>query len=186
MCAPTVLSAPGSPFSTSSSAFRGTAWGLIAFGPGPPFSSPPAQPLTLDHDSFRRSLSGVDTTDTLPVPGTDIGYYAIRTAREALRDDRNHRVIILSQTTAKTSKSRGLREARGAVSDGFLIFTRGAWACRTPSASPWWDRTAARTYHRDPSGEIVETRFDENHAHGDRRRGLGELSQPHPRGRGRR
>ena len=113
-------------------------------------------PLTLDHDSFRRSLMAVDT-DPCPPRSRHRHRLRIRTAREALRDDRNHRVIILI-SDGEDLEARGLREAREAVSDGFLIFTVGV-GLPDPQRIPVVGPDGRRTYHRDPSGGNCRNAF---------------------------
>ncbi len=133
---------------------RGDRVGLIAFA-GRAFLQ---VPLTLDYDAFLNTLRIIDT-EIIPVPGTDIGG-AIREAREAMRDERNHRILVLI-TDGEDLEARARQETRRAAAEGFVIYTVGVGGpegARIPVTLP----DGTRDYIRDISGEIVVTRLDED------------------------
>ncbi len=133
---------------------RGDRVGLLAFA-GRAFLQ---VPLTLDYDAFRNTLAIIDT-DIIPVPGTDIGG-AIREARMAMRDERNHRILVLI-TDGEDLEARARQETRRAAAEGFVIYTVGVGTpegARIPVTQP----DGTRDYHRDINGEIVVTRLDED------------------------
>lgn len=133
---------------------RGDRVGLIAFA-GRAFLQ---VPLTLDYDAFRDTLRIIDT-EIIPVPGTDIGG-AIREAREAMREERNHRILVLI-SDGEDLEARARRETRRAAAEGFVIFTVGVGdpeGARIPITQP----DGTRDYHRDINGDIVVTRLDED------------------------
>ncbi|MCE0497892.1 MAG: VWA domain-containing protein [Methylacidiphilales bacterium] len=128
--------------------------GLIAFA-GDAFLQ---CPLTLDHDAFQTAVRELDT-DTIPRPGTDIAT-AIDQAIDALKSQPNNRKLLILVTDGEDLEGHVIDEARVAAQNGLKIYTVGVG---TPEGGqiPLVDDTGAVMYLRDSSGQIVQSKLDE-------------------------
>lgn len=127
--------------------------GLVAFA-GSAFLQ---CPLTLDYDSFERSLQDVDDK-TIPVPGTDVGR-ALTEANRAM-EKRSRRKLIVLLTDGEDLEKTGVRTAESLATNGVVVFTVGVGSPAgaeirvvNPSGQP--------DFVRDTHGDIVRSRLDE-------------------------
>jgi Ca-activated chloride channel homolog len=132
--------------------------GLIAFA-GDAFLQ---CPLTLDHDAFQAAVRELDT-NSIPRPGTDIAT-AIDEAVDAFKSQPNNLKILLLVTDGEDLEGRALDAAKNAAQAGLKIYTIGVG---TPNGGliPEPDEngdTSAGTYHRDASGQVVQSKLDED------------------------
>jgi len=129
--------------------------GLIAFA-GDAFLQ---CPLTLDRDAFQTAVRELDT-DTIPRPGTDIAT-AIDQAVLALKSQPNNMKFLILVTDGEDLEGRVFDSARAAAQSGLKIYTVGVG---TPNGGliPERDDTGAVLYLHDSSGQIVDSKLDEN------------------------
>ncbi len=129
--------------------------GLIAFA-GDAFLQ---CPLTIDHEAFQNAVRELDT-DTIPKPGTDVST-AIDQALLALKSQPNNMKFLILITDGEDLEGRVLDSAREAAKQGLKIFTVGVG---TPAGGliPQRDETGAEMYLHDSSGQIVQSKLDEN------------------------
>jgi len=129
--------------------------GLIAFA-GDAFLQ---CPLTLDRDAFQSAVRELDT-DTIPRPGTDIAT-AIDQAVLALKSQPGNTKLLILVTDGEDLEGRVLDAARSAAQSGLKIYTVGVG---TPNGGliPERDETGAILYLHDSSGQIVDSKLDEN------------------------
>ena len=129
--------------------------GLIAFA-GDAFLQ---CPLTFDHDAFQTAVRELDT-DTIPRPGTDIAT-AIREAIQALKSQSNNLKFMILVTDGEDLEGQAIDAAKEAAQAGLKIYTVGVG---TPSGDliPERDDTGAVVYHHDASGQVVQSKLDEN------------------------
>lgn len=129
--------------------------GLIAFA-GDAFLE---CPLTLDHGAFQSAVRELDT-DSIPRPGTDIAT-AINEAVDALSSQPNNLKILILVTDGEDLEGRAVDAAKSAAQSGLKIYTVGVG---TPNGGriPENDDNGTPDFHRDPSGEIVVSKLDED------------------------
>ncbi len=129
--------------------------GLIAFA-GDAFLQ---CPLTLDRDAFQNAVRELDT-DTIPRPGTDIAT-AIEQATQALASQPNNMKILILITDGEDLEGRVLDAAKVAATAGLKIYTVGVGTAQG-DLIPEQDDSGATAYHRDASGQIVQSKLDED------------------------
>jgi len=129
--------------------------GLIAFA-GDAFLQ---CPLTFDHDAFQTAVRELDT-DTIPRPGTDIAT-SIQQAVEALRSQSNNLKFMILVTDGEDLEGRVLNAAKEAAQSGLKIYTVGVGTA-AGDLIPERDESGAVVYHHDDSGQIVQSKLDEN------------------------
>ena len=133
----------------------GNRLGLIAFA-GDAFLE---CPLTLDHDAFLSALRDLDT-DTIPRPGTDIAS-AINEGVVALKSQPNNLKFMILITDGEDLEGRAFDAAKAAAQAGLRLYTVGVG---TPLGGPIpvQDENGGTAYLRDSTGELVQSRLDEN------------------------
>jgi len=129
--------------------------GLIAFA-GDAFLQ---CPLTLDHEAFQTAVRELDT-DTIPRPGTDIAT-AITQAIEALKSQSSNAKFLILITDGEDLEGRALDAAKDAAQVGLKIYTVGVGTA-AGDLIPERDDAGNITYHHDASGQIVQSRLDED------------------------
>lgn len=114
-------------------------------------------PLTLDYDAFSSSLTTV-STDIIPLGGTNISA-VIREAAEVLKNDANHKILILL-TDGENLEGDALETAREAGTKGLTIHTVGVG---TPSGEliPLSGQNESG-FIKDESGKYVTSKLDES------------------------
>lgn len=129
--------------------------GLIAFA-GDAFLQ---CPLTLDHNAFETAVRELDT-DTIPRPGTDIAT-AIEQTVLAFKSQPNNEKFLILVTDGEDLEGHVLDAAKAAAQSGLKIYTVGVG---TPSGDliPEQDDSGKTIYHHDASGQIVQSKLDEN------------------------
>ncbi len=129
--------------------------GLIAFA-GDAFLQ---CPLTLDHEAFNTAVRELDT-DTIPHPGTDIAT-AIDQAVLALKSQPNNMKFLILVTDGEDLEGHVINAAKAAAQSGLKIYTVGVG---TPNGDriPERDESGNITYHQDSSGQVVQSKLDEN------------------------
>jgi Ca-activated chloride channel family protein len=129
--------------------------GLIAFA-GDAFLQ---CPLTLDHDAFETAVRELDT-DIIPRPGTDIAT-AIEQAMLASKSQPNNEKFLILVTDGEDLEGHLLDAARAAAQSGLKIYTVGVG---TPGGDliSEQDDSGKTVYHHDASGQIIQSRLDEN------------------------
>ena len=132
----------------------GNQVGLIAFA-GEAFLQ---CPLTLDYDAFQQTLESIDT-DTIARGGTDIAS-AIRVAAKALRNDKNHKILVLI-TDGEDLEESGIKEAQRAAGEGITIYTVGI-GTKQGELIPIRTKSGGTDYLRDSAGKLVKTTLDES------------------------
>lgn len=116
-------------------------------------------PLTLDHDAFQTAVRELDT-DTIPKQGTDLAS-AIDQAVIALNNQPNNLKFLILVTDGEDLEGRVLDAAKAAAQAGLKIYTVGVG---TPNGDliPERDDVGNILYHHDASGQIVQSKLDEN------------------------
>jgi Ca-activated chloride channel family protein len=133
--------------------------GLIAFA-GDAFLQ---CPLTLDHEAFQNAVRELDTT-IIPRPGTDIAT-AIDEAVSALANQPNNLKILILVTDGEDLEGRVLDAAKSAAQTGLKIYTVGVGTPNggtIPELDDNGNPDPNNGPHRDPSGEIVVSKLDED------------------------
>lgn len=133
----------------------GDRLGLIAFA-GQAFTM---CPLTLDHGTVLLMLESMNV-NSVSLPGTNLED-AIRTARSSfVRQERKHKALVLV-TDGESTEGDPVREAQQAAEEGVLIYTIGIGS---PEGQPIPERDANGAvlgYKRDRSGQVHNSRLDE-------------------------
>jgi Ca-activated chloride channel family protein len=129
--------------------------GLIAFA-GDAFLQ---CPLTFDHDAFQTAVRELDT-DTIPRPGTDIAT-AIREAIDALKSQSNNLKFLILVTDGEDLEGQALDAAKEAAQAGLKIYTVGVGTA-AGDLIPERDDSGNVVYHHDASGQVVQSKLDEN------------------------
>lgn len=113
-------------------------------------------PLTVDYLAFEESLQAVDT-GIIPEQGTNLAE-AIRRAEAVLRNDANHKILILI-TDGESLQGDSIEAAEKAAAQGMSIFTIGVG---TPAGEliPIGTNNQ-RDYVRGEDGNFVVSRLDE-------------------------
>jgi Ca-activated chloride channel family protein len=134
---------------------RGDRVGLVVFA-GKSFTE---CPLTMDYSALKMFLDIISPA-LIPVPGTAIGE-AIRTATESfVREERQHKVLILL-TDGEDHQSDPQAAAKEAAAAGVRIYTIGVGSPEGVPI-PLKDQAGNVVGHkRDANGEVVITRLDE-------------------------
>jgi Ca-activated chloride channel family protein len=96
----------------------------------------------------------------MPRPGTDIAT-AIDQAVDALSSQPNNLKILILVTDGEDLEGRAVDAARAAAQTGLKIYTVGVG---TPNGGqiPETDDNGAPDFHRDPSGQVVVSKLDED------------------------
>ena len=128
--------------------------GLVAFA-GSAFIQ---CPLTFDTAAFEESLLALDEK-TMPIPGTDMGR-ALREAYQAMDKKSRHKMLVLVTDGEDLEKS-GVAVAKTLATNGVVVFTIGVG---TPAGKEIQivNATGQAELVRDPKGEIVRSRLDED------------------------
>jgi Ca-activated chloride channel family protein len=113
-------------------------------------------PLTDDYQAAKMFLNLLDT-DTVPVPGTNIGY-ALETAASLFHEPDKNKVIILI-TDGEDLGGEGITMAEKIAEEGIIIYTLGVG---TTEGSPIPIRTPEGNieYAKDDAGNVVVSRLD--------------------------
>jgi Ca-activated chloride channel family protein len=129
--------------------------GLIAFA-GDAFLE---CPLTIDHEAFQDAVQDLDT-DTIPRPGTDVAS-AIEEALQAEQSQPNNVKLLILITDGEDLEGRAIDAAHKAAEAGLKIYTVGVG---TPAGGliPERDENGDLQYLHDSSGQIVQSRLDED------------------------
>jgi Ca-activated chloride channel family protein len=132
----------------------GDRLGLIAFA-GTAFLQ---CPLTLDHDAFREALDALEP-GIIPAPGTDLAS-ALRVARDAFRTEAKNVKLLVVLSDGEDLRGDALAAAREVAADGVRVYTVGVG---TPAGEliPIRGRGGRTDFVKDPSGQIVRSRLDE-------------------------
>jgi Ca-activated chloride channel family protein len=135
-------------------AMRGDRIGLIAFAGVAQVQAP----MTIDYETVLDAITDL-STNTIERGGTDITS-AIRAAELALgkSQDRAKRAMVLI-TDGEDLEEDSIAAAKGAAAYGIRIFTVGV-GTREGSEIPV--DAARQEFTRDPSGNFVRSRLDEN------------------------
>jgi Ca-activated chloride channel family protein len=134
---------------------EGDRLGLIAFS-GSAFLQ---CPLTLDHQAFTKTLNDLQV-GIIKRPGTDLSRPIEEAIHSFSKDDTDRFLILLSD--GEDLEGKGLKQAKEAAKDGVRIYTIGIGAkggARIPM-DPLGQ--SARNFLRDPQGQTVITKLDEN------------------------
>ena len=134
---------------------EGDRLGLIAFS-GSAFLQ---CPLTLDHQAFTKTLNDLQV-GIIKRPGTDLSRPIEEAIHSFSKDDTDRFLILLSD--GEDLEGKGLKQAKKAAKDGVRIYTIGIGAkggARIPM-DPLGQ--SARNFLRDPQGQTVITKLDEN------------------------
>jgi len=128
--------------------------GLVAFA-GSAFIQ---CPLTFDTAAFEESLLALDEK-TMPIPGTDMGR-ALHEAYQAMDKKSRHKMLVLVTDGEDLEKS-GVAVAKTLATNGVVVFTIGVG---TPAGKEIQivNATGQAELVRDPKGEIVRSRLDED------------------------
>ena len=134
---------------------EGDRLGLIAFS-GTAFLQ---CPLTLDHQAFTKTLNDLQI-GIIKQPGTDISSPIDEAIRSFSKEDTDRFLVLISD--GEDLEGKGLKQAKEAAKDGVRIYTIGIGAkegARIPMDSLG---QPARNFLRDPQGQTVITKLDEN------------------------
>lgn len=134
---------------------EGDRLGLIAFS-GSAFLQ---CPLTLDHQAFSKTLNDLKV-GIIKRPGTDLSRPIEEAIHSFSKDDTDRFLILLSD--GEDLEGKGLKQAKEAAKDGVRIYTIGIGAkggARIPM-DPLGQ--SAKNFLRDPQGQTVITKLDEN------------------------
>lgn len=115
-------------------------------------------PLTDDYQTAKMFLGLLDT-DTVPVPGTNIGY-ALETAANAFQDHEREKVIVLI-SDGEDLGGEGIAIAERIADKGIIIHTLGVGSAE---GSPIPVRTPQGNieYAKDEAGNVIVSRLDVN------------------------
>jgi len=113
-------------------------------------------PLTDDYQAAKMFLNLLDT-DTVPVPGTNIGY-ALETAANVFQEPDKNKVIIMI-TDGEDLGGEGISMAEKISEESIIIYTLGVG---TTEGSPIPIRTPEgdTEYAKDDTGNVVISRLD--------------------------
>jgi Ca-activated chloride channel family protein len=129
--------------------------GLIAFA-GDAFLE---CPLTLDHQALQSAVRDLDT-DTIPRPGTDIAS-AIDLAVTAAKSQPANMKFLILITDGEDLEGRVLDAAKSAAQNGLKIYTVGVGTANG-GLIPERDEMGGESVLRDATGQIVQSKLDEN------------------------
>lgn len=132
---------------------KGDRIGIVAFS-GQAFLQ---CPLTLDYDAFRMSLEALDT-DIIRRGGTNISA-AINEAEAAFASTSNKKIVILISDGEELEDS-AVKAAEKAAKSGTIIYTLGVGGAKGEYI-PVRDATGAVSLLRDESGQLVQSRLNE-------------------------
>ena len=132
---------------------KGDRIGIVAFS-GQAFLQ---CPLTLDYDAFRMSLEALDT-DIIRRGGTNISA-AINEAEAAFASTSNKKIVILISDGEELEDS-AVKAAGKAAKSGTIIYTLGVGGAKGEYI-PVRDATGAVSLLRDESGQLVQSRLNE-------------------------
>lgn len=132
---------------------KGDRIGIVAFS-GQAFLQ---CPLTLDYDAFRMSLEALDT-DIIRRGGTNISA-AINEAEAAFASTSNKKIVILISDGEELEDS-AVKAAEKAAKSGTIIYTLGVGGAKGEYI-PVRDATGAVSLLRDDSGQLVQSRLNE-------------------------
>lgn len=113
-------------------------------------------PLTLDYQSFKISLEGLDT-ESIGRGGTDIAS-ALNTASYAFKNESNYKIIILISDGEELSNN-AIAKAKELKKKGIQIFTVGVGTQQGDILPLKFKGT--NEFVRDSSGKVVKSRLDE-------------------------
>lgn len=132
---------------------KGDRVGLVAFA-GSAFLQ---CPLTLDYDAFQQTLDSVNT-EILSTQGTDIAG-ALLEAEASFAKDNNHKVLVM-MTDGEDLEAEGILQAKKAKESGLTIYTIGV-GLTEGELIPVKDENGRSDWLRDPAGNLVRTKLDE-------------------------
>jgi Ca-activated chloride channel family protein len=134
---------------------QGDRVGLIAFA-GRAFVQ---APLTIDYDAVVESINDLDTK-TIPEGGTNISEAINLAARTFGKTAMGNRALIIF-TDGEELSGDAVKTAKTAADNGIRIFTIGVG---TPQGSliPVPDENGGSAFVKDPSGQVVKSKLDEN------------------------
>jgi Ca-activated chloride channel family protein len=133
---------------------KGDRVGLVAFA-GSAFLQ---CPLTLDYDAFRQTLESI-TPEILSTQGTDIAG-ALLEAESSFAKDNNHKVVVMI-TDGEDLEAEGILQAKKAQEAGLTVYTVGVGSAEG-ELIPVDDGKGQRDWLRDPEGNVVRTKLDED------------------------
>ena len=113
-------------------------------------------PLTDDYQAAKMFLGLLDT-DTIPVPGTNIGY-ALETAANIFQEPDKNRIIILI-SDGEDLEAEGIMIAQKIAEEGIVIHTLGVGSTEG-SPIPIRTQQGNIEYAKDSAGNVVITRLD--------------------------
>lgn len=113
-------------------------------------------PLTLDYAAFEESLQTLDTS-VIPDRGTNLAH-AIQTADTVLRNDANHKLLILI-TDGENLQGDAIQAAEYAATRNMTIFTIGV-GTRQGELIPLGEN-GSEGFVKDKNGKFVLSRLDE-------------------------
>ena len=132
---------------------KGDRVGLVAFA-GSAFLQ---CPLTLDYDAFRQTLNSVNP-EILSTQGTDIAG-ALMEAQASFAKDNNQKVVVMI-TDGEDLEAEGILQAKKAKEEGLTIYTVGV-GLPEGELIPINNARGQREWLKDPSGNLVRTKLDE-------------------------
>lgn len=128
--------------------------GLVAFA-GSAFLQ---CPLTIDENAFRQSVEALDV-NIIPQGGTAVAE-AINTALEAYKEGDNFKILVLF-TDGEDNDEGALEAAQAAAKAGLKIFAVGVGTAQGEILRTK-DAKGRTEYIRDPEGNAVKSRLNEN------------------------
>lgn len=132
---------------------KGDRIGLLAFS-GKSFLQ---CPLTLDYDSFIKTLEAIDI-NTIERGGTDIGN-AIANAEKCFQNDHNFKFLVILSDGGDL-EGQGIAKAREAAKNGVTIYTVGV-GTYDGELIPIRKTDGSTEYIKDFDGKIVKAKLEE-------------------------